>query len=66
MAAFINENALYVGYGLAILIEAGLAGYEIYKVCTYCKTAEEFEVKFVDIVAKAACCLVCGITDLVA
>ena len=55
-----------MGYGLAILIEAGLAGYEIYKVCTYCKTAEEFEVKFVDIVAKAACCLVCGITDPVA
>ena len=62
VAAFINENALYVGYGLAILMDTGLAGYEIYKVCTYCMTAEEFEIKFVDIVAKAACRLLCGIT----
>ena len=62
VAAFINENALYVGYGLAILMEAGLAGYEMYKSWTYCKTREEFDVKFTDIVAKAACRLVCGIT----
>ena len=61
VAAFINENALYVGYGLAILMEAGLAGYETYKSWTYCKTPEEFKVKFVDIVAKAACRLGCGI-----
>ena len=61
VAAFIGKNALYVGYGLAILMEVGLAGYEIYKACTYCKTAEEFEVKFVDIVAKAACRLGFGI-----
>ena len=38
VAAFIGKNALYVGYGLAILMEVGLAGYEIYKACTYCKT----------------------------
>ena len=55
VAAFINENALYVGYGLAILMEAGLAGYEMYKSWTYCKTTEEFDVKFTDIVAKAVC-----------
>ncbi|CAH3022845.1 unnamed protein product [Porites evermanni] len=61
LAAFINENALYVGYGLAILMEAGLAGHEIYKAYTYCKTIEEFKVKFVDIVAKAACRLGFGI-----
>ena len=62
MAAFIGKNALYVRYGLAILMKAGLASYEMYKSWTYCKTTEEFEVKFVDIVAKAACRLVCGIT----
>ena len=61
LAVFINENALYVGYGLAILMEAGLAGHEIYKSYTYCKTIEEFKVKFVDIVAKAACRLGFGI-----
>ena len=62
VAVFINENALYVGYGLAILMEAGVAGHEIYKAYTHCKTTEEFKVKFVDIVAKAACRLGCGIT----
>ena len=61
VAVFINENALYVGYGLAILMEAGVAGHEIYKAYTHCKTTEEFKVKFVDIVAKAACRLGCGI-----
>ena len=61
VASFINENALYVGYGLAILMEAGLAGYEMYKSWTYCKTTEEFKLKFVDIVAKAACRLGFGI-----
>ena len=61
VATFISKNALYVGYGLAILMEAGLAGHEIYKAYTHCKTTEEFKVKFVDIVAKAACRLGCGI-----
>ena len=61
MAASIGKNALYVGYGLAIAMEAGLAGYELYKAFKFCKTKEEFYTKLVDIVAKAACRLGFGI-----
>lgn len=61
MAAAISKNALYVGYGLAIAMEAGLAGYELYKAFKFCNTKEEFYTKLVDIVAKAACRLGFGI-----
>ena len=61
IAAYICENALYVGYGIAIVMEAGWACYEIHKAFKYCKTREEFKAKLVEIVAKAACRLGFGI-----
>ena len=55
VAAYISENALYLGYGLAIAMEAGLACYELDKAFKYCKTWGDKTAKFVDIVAKATC-----------
>ena len=54
VAGFICKNARYIGFGLAILIEAGLASYEILKAFNdHSQTSEEFKTKFVDVVAKA-------------
>ena len=62
VAGFICENSQYIGFGLAILIEAGLASYEIWKAFNdHSQTSEEFKTKLVDVVAKAVCRLGFGV-----
>ena len=55
VAGFICAHSELVGLGLGILLEAGLASYEIYKAFNYCKTRREFWSKLVDVIAKAVC-----------
>ena len=56
VAGFICENAEWIGFGIGILLEAGLASYEIYKAFKYHnKTTREFWAKLAEIVAKAIC-----------
>ncbi|XP_068758987.1 uncharacterized protein [Montipora capricornis] len=62
VACSIRTHAKWVGIGIGILLEVGLASYEIYKAFKYHgKTRREFWSKFVDIVAKAACRLGGGV-----
>ena len=55
VAGLICAQSELVGLGLGILLEAGLASYEIYKAFKYTKTSKEFWSKLVDVVAKAVC-----------
>jgi len=61
LAGWICENSELVGFGLAIAIEAGMAGYNIYRAFYHCKTTSEFFVELLNIVAKAVCRLGFGI-----
>ena len=61
LAGWICENSELIGFGLAIAIEAGMAGYNIYRAFHHCKTTSEFFVELFNIVAKAVCRLGFGI-----
>ena len=61
VAASIAENGQYVGFVVALVIEALYAAYEIYKANGFLNDTEEFKAKLIEIIVKGACRLGCGI-----
>ena len=60
-AGFLCRNAQFLGYGIAFLMEAGLACYEISKARNdHVLTSEEYNAKWYDVVLKAGFRFFCG------